>query len=735
MEFSPSESPHFQQGLVSGRRVWHTLVFGLSGLLVGGLFLLYVVGLQCLGIFIGWGVVLTAQAAGSAKTISWQTVQQLCFLGFASSLWLGMLRPLRRCAVSLDGDIIGSENSQPRLFRTLKVLARALGAQGAQRVLFDGQPSIRSVPPDRVISIFRGESVIRLGLPLVAVLSARELAACLAMKLSPGGPGLGGLALRWVLGLDAWFQRSLKSDADLNPLKAKPYRVTESPFRFFVETLLWVSQRPFWMLSFLSSGIGKLARYLDDCAAHAVGVQLIGRGGLEYLMFKSRLIEKCWRKVSSAERISKGAVNWTQAAVLQFIAELEKRAPFAARAPLCTGSSGAPWIAFLPPEAPGSEVIHDFEDLAVQVTHAERGRFFPEIENQKRWAHSPVKDSGPSLRQAEALTAIKRYFGGLMHPERSLCGLGPSSLADPETLKARILKSRLWEKDHGSKMRTLVKEWNEAWRKRRDMDSAWVSTVAGFYVCRLEGDGVKGNVELYRRESAAQKAIMAHLEDAIRLREARLEQRFTSALGLLWTADPSALPLRLREMRQALPLWGSVYDSISGVLPEFRELLTDFHTFQTLVNRIAGVPLNGATGCALQAVVPGLINRARRLLSALDGACYPFGEGGIVISMEDYLCKGAALREKAPVLNADAGMLIMAQNLVIDTGASLTPFVSRFLELQHLSFSWLTAAAEAAEMELVGPAELREFHEGTCDSFARLIMPAMQVNEREKVFA
>jgi hypothetical protein len=38
-------------------------------------------------------------------------------------------------------------------------------------------------------------------------------------------------------------------------------------------------------------------------------------------------------------------------------------------------------------------------------------------------------------------------------------------------------------------------------------------------------------------------------------------------------------------------------------------------------------------------------------------------------------------------------------------------------------------------MELVGPAELREFHEGTCDSFARLIMPAMQVNEREKVFA
>jgi hypothetical protein len=137
----------------------------------------------------------------------------------------------------------------------------------------------------------------------------------------------------------------------------------------------------------------------------------------------------------------------------------------------------------------------------------------------------------------------------------------------------------------------------------------------------------------------------------------------------------------------------------------------------------------------LQAVVPGLINRARRLLSALDGACYPFGEGGIVISMEDYLCKGAALREKAPVLNADVGMFIMAQNLVIDTGASLTPFVSRFLELQHLSFSWLTAAAEAAEMELVGPAELREFHEGTCDSFARLIMPAMQVNEREKVFA
>lgn len=52
---------------ISFRRGWvHAWVYGVLAALLGGLFLLYVAGVQCLGIFIGWGVVLTMQDVGES---------------------------------------------------------------------------------------------------------------------------------------------------------------------------------------------------------------------------------------------------------------------------------------------------------------------------------------------------------------------------------------------------------------------------------------------------------------------------------------------------------------------------------------------------------------------------------------------------------------------------------------------------------------------------------------------
>lgn len=705
----------FRQGAV------HAWIYGALAVLLGGLFLLYVVAVQCLGIFIGWGVVLTMQEVTGIEQIGGKTLSQLGFLIFASVFWLGMLRPLRRRISHEEDTIQVSVHSQPELVRTLSVLAQALGSKGRHRLLLDNAPRIESAPPDGLRAIWRGDAVIRIGLPMVSILTAREMASCLAMNLSPSVAGLGGLALRFVTGLTDWFSHSLDRDAELNPLQARPVAALQNPFKFVHGTVLWLSQRPFWILMWLGSGAGALVRWLNERDARTIGVQLIGENGLDYIAFKVRLLKKVWPGVVQTPAGDVTA-NFTQKALDRVTTELGNLSPFVARCNGLDTPSAAAVISHLTGETDGTALIQPFGDLAWQLMPSRYRHHLTANEGTQR---TPLVRMGPTLRQVEALAVLRRYFGGLMHPERSLCGLGGAPKGDEgaDRLTRAIVESRRWEAQHGSKMRTLVKEWNLAWKRCRDHHVAWAYSLAGFTVCRLDCANGLSAVEVFRREMAAQRKIMEHLEDAIRSCEVRLERRFAASLALLWGADSAVLPGRLRELRGTLPLWASSYESLSGVLPEFRELLTSFHAFQSLADRVAGAAFTGAIASAVQAVVPGLLMKAHQLLNALDGACYPFAADGIVISMRDYLAGESEILQNNGHSQVGVGMHSMVQSMISETSLAMTPMVSRFLELHHRSFAWLAATAEAAELHFVGPAELRESTGDEGQSFVHLVRP------------
>ena len=164
---STAQKIFFRQGAV------HAWIYGALAVLLGGLFLLYVVAVQCLGIFIGWGVVLTMQGVTGIEQIGGKTLSQLGFLIFASVFWLGMLRPLRRRISHEEDTIQVSVHSQPELVGTLSMLAQALGSKGRHRLLLDNAPRIESAPPNGLRAIWRGDAVIRIGLPMVSILTAR----------------------------------------------------------------------------------------------------------------------------------------------------------------------------------------------------------------------------------------------------------------------------------------------------------------------------------------------------------------------------------------------------------------------------------------------------------------------------------------------------------------------------------------------------------------------------------
>ena len=719
---------------IAFRRGWvHAWVYGVLAALLGGLFLLYVAGVQCLGIFIGWGVVLTMQDVGGIDQIGGKTLSQLGFLIFASVFWLGMLRPLRRRITHEEDTIQVSVHSQPELVGTLHALAVSMGLKGRQRLLLDNAPRIESAPPDGLWAIWRGDAVIRIGLPMVSILTAKEMASCLALNLSPSVAGLGGVALRFVTSLSDWFAHSLDRDAELNPLQARPVAALQNPFKFIHGTVLWLSQRPFWVLMWVGYGAGALVRWLNARDSRSIGVQLIGENGLDYMAFKVRLLKKVWPGVVNTSAVDL-AVSFTQMALDRVTIELGKLSPFVAKCNGLETPSAARVIAHLTGEIDAAALIQPFGDLAWQLMPSRYRNHLLVNDGAHR---AQLVRMGPTLRQVEALAVIRRYFGGLMHPERSLCGLGgaPQGEAGADRLTRDILESRRWEALHGGKMRTLVKEWNLAWKRCRDHHVAWAYSLAGFTVCRLDSVNGQSAVEVFRREAAAQKKIMAHLEDAIQSCEVRLERRFAASLALLWGADSEVLPGRLRELRGALPLWASSYESLSGVLPQFRELLTAFHAFQSLADRVAGASFTGAIASAVQAVVPGLLVKAHQLLDALDGACYPFAEDGIVISMRDYLCGESELLQSNGHSQVGVGMHSMVQSMIGETSQAMTPMVSRFLELHHRSFAWLAAAAEASELHFIGPAELRDNTGDEGQSFVHLVRPVVHTRALETAHA
>jgi hypothetical protein len=282
--------------------------------------------------------------------------------------------------------------------------------------------------------------------------------------------------------------------------------------------------------------------------------------------------------------------------------------------------------------------MRQFVDLSRQVTYF----YYQHDLGLNLHEHRMVADEEvihQNRREEEALLVIRRYFGGLAHPERAMCGLGstPASATARSELQREILRVRdeivVW----GPQFKVALQEWNQAWQRRRDLEAAATLSLAGFTVSRMQFGTEDASPNALRAEAARQRMVMEHMEGPLQERERVLECRFAAALGMLWWSEPQISTSGCAERRKDLPAWVTIYEAMAGALPSFRELLTTFFAFQTLGAKFANVDDPSAFLTALQSVVPKCSTSCARLSATMDGAPYPFAESGRITTLNDHL--------------------------------------------------------------------------------------------------
>lgn len=739
----PAESPppdkRPKRGRLAPRRgPVHLLVLSVTVIVMTILPISYVLVVQGIGVFLGWSSFMTVKSLLAADGFPLRQCCQLICLLMGGAGWVSMVRPLLPAERRHTAAMQVTKNTQPSLFALVQTLCRHLGVRMPAEIWFDSKGSVRVHLRDGMRGMMGGDLVMTIGMPMAAVLSSRELAAALAQELGPCADGPGRTLTHVVREMNAWFYRALyHRDSWEDALAATTEKDESAIMRFGIKAagaFVWVSQRPFWLMMCVARWTSLLPMHMVEKRALVCAERLIGLDGSALLQHKHRVLAKAMKNaradIDEGVKHRRLPENFTLLVTRIFSQLIDAAPPPAPKK--AKGEAKNPPAAHLidqlPSNAEAAALFRQFVALARQISY-----FYYQhelgiaIHQHRMVAHDETLYQ--KRHQHEALGVIRRYFGGLMHPERALCGLALTGVStDTGDLAQEVIKGRQWEKQYERQIRLALREWNLAWQRRRDLECAWVLTLAGYAVCRLDYGMEQSTPETYRKEAKAQKMIMDHLDDPLRMCESHLEKRFAAALGMLWHSQIEILPDRLLEMRKQMPLWAHVYEALATVLPEFRELLTSFYSFQTLGGRVAGMSDSGAFASAMQSIVPGMMARARHLAQALDGACYPFAEDGIAIALSDYLCPSLGGSAQP---DPNLGMHAMARQMAHEAAATLTPFVDRFLELYHRSFAWLAAAAEASENYFVGPAYADEIITSEVESLAGLIKSEAEIKERE----
>lgn len=679
-------------------------------LLVAGLFM-----------WLCWQVYLITGHMAQEGVLQWRMIPDLLKLAFMGANWVLMLRPRpkhTKVAVQITA------STQPQLFELIHMLCWHLRAQPPTQVWLDTTISVRSSMFGGLLGILTGQTMLHLGLPVISVITARELAGLLAHELSHNAGGVSTIFVHAVREMNAWFFRAvMERDTWEMHVCEKPRR--ESGWsrlkRRGLRGWMWVAKIPFVLLALASRTTSAVTLWLISRLADRAGANVIGEDMYDRLQRKLSLLGAAWK--AAEQEIQRGVAQSRLPENLSLLMARHVAAAAAARASARAEAVGgnpeskgegkpaiaAELVAYLSPSQPAAAVMRQFVDLSRQVTY-----FYYQHElGLTLHEHRMIADEEvihQNRREEEALLVIRRYFGGLAHPERAMCGLGstPAAATSRAELQRVIQEVREEIVVWGPQFKMTLQEWNQAWQRRRDLEAAATLSLAGFAVSRMQFGTEDTTPAALRTEAARQRLVMEHMEGPMQARERVLERRFAAALGLLWWSEQKDLSEWLRRRRRDLPSWVSIYEAMTSALPSFRELLTTFFAFQTLGAKFANVDDPSAFLTALQSVVPKMLNLVRQIVSTMDGAPYPFAEGGRSTSLNEHLLPGA-LPEMPGVslLSTDvSSMRTIGLKMASQASESIAPYVDGFLSLYHRAFAWLAECAERTEVHFMGALSL-----------------------------
>jgi len=636
-----------------------------------------------------------------------------------------MLRPLRPRPKHAKVAIQITAATQPQLFELIHMLCWHLRAVPPAQVWLDTTISVRSSMFGGLYGILTGQTMLHVGLPVVSVITARELAGLLAHELSHNAGGIGTIFVHAVREMNAWFFRAVM-ERDEWEMKMREAPKKESEWRKMGRKIMrgwiWAAKIPFMVFALASRMTSAVTLWLITRSAERTGANVIGREMYERMRRKLSLLGSAWK--SAEQEIQRGVIqhrlpeNLSLLMARHVAAEAKTKASARAEAgelekeePKADGSRprGEAIVAYLSHLQPAASVMRQFVDLSRQVTYF----YYQHDLGLNLHEHRMVADEEvihQNRREEEALLVIRRYFGGLAHPERAMCGLGstPAGATSRAELQRTIQHVREEIVVWGPQFKVALQEWNQAWQRRRDLEAAATLSLAGFTVSRMQFGTEDASPPSLRAEAARQRMVMEHMEGPLQERERVLESRFAAALGMLWWSDKSELNPWLRKRREELPAWVSIYEAMCGALPSFRELLTTFFAFQTLGAKFANTDDPSAFLTALQSVVPKMLNLVRQIMSTMDGAPYPFAEDGKTKSLNQHMLP-APLPEMPGVsmtsLDA-ASMRAIGLKMASQASECIAPYVDAFLSLYHRSFAWLAESAERVETHFMGSLSL-----------------------------
>jgi hypothetical protein len=603
---------------------------------------------------------------------------------------------------------------QPHLFALIHALCKHLKAKPPTKVIVDTSANCRARP-----------QTLHIGLSMLVGLSLPQLAGILTHELSFLAPGRGARALRVMVAVHQWFVMRIQHDPLLrNRKKHIRPSLMRKLLRWPLRGAVYLASLPMRLLHGVLRLLLRAVARLQVSVSDQTAMALVGSTTFtEALAARTRLgmiwqeCEALYQKPEDPLAVTEVPDNipllvgrWFRSREPQMIVS-DMKQHWLPQAPNDVHrldrahelTIPSQWTA----EGPGTQCIISFHEQSRRATH---------FHYQNAWGFNlsqiklvNVDESVHTNRQSnELVTTMNRYLRGMAHPERAFCGIAKEShggITDQHLL-SEMKECRGWLAKYSDRTSTALAEWSHAWRLVRDIEGALALSAAGLPIHRQQF--ASSTAEGLREELHRQQEVMNNLEGMLKESEGKLETLMACSLELMWRADPATLPAKLQAMRETLPHWVMIYETLGLSLPTLRSLITTYHAFNALGAEISGRVESAAYFTTVKTLLPLILNYLARLGGSMKSWPYPFtGLEGKRISMSEHLgmTEAAAAelsRHCSDALNKTdhklAGQTI--GRILLD---HVSPFIDRYLELYHQSFAWVTKATQLSEWHFVDP--------------------------------
>ena len=449
----------------------------------------------------GWVLLIVGDAAIREYTVrdgqAWWAVVHLVSVCLGGVIWVMMFRPLltRRPRRPASMELLRA--NQADVFELVAEICRVTGAPVPVEVRVDCSMGARAVLQRGLWSLLPQRTTLTFGLPLAAACTAGEFAGALANQMGRQPSGLYGRLthlvrimndwLGWVaMRIDPWEDAMAAAGGS----RKKKFSVRIKAGR----TLVWISQRPIWVIMSFGrvvsrSSLRNVVFNGDRCEAAFVGSAVVaeslqrqphlqaawehGCNSVQMGLLSARLPDNfpqaVARHAASVQATAESVTTWEFGTIFCPSASLRANRVQKLRLPSAFAAQGN-----------GAAFMRDFNEIARQATQVHYQHDLRLNIIQYRLV-APDEMVNQKRKQEDALASVRRYFNGLLHPERGLCGEAAANAITPEAASYRIAiaEGRDWMRRRGDQMRATLREWQMSWQRIRDLEMAHAYALGG----------------------------------------------------------------------------------------------------------------------------------------------------------------------------------------------------------------------------------------------------------------